>query len=230
MRVPETARQEIKFVAYRSEYGKVYQWLKLHGLCFSVGYPPRTVNNVYFDTHEYMAYAENLAGISQRTKVRYRWYGDSHLPDKGRLEVKRKRNQYGWKLNFDVAAAPWQEGRSWAEVRQSMLAQVDPQASVWMEQFPIPIMINRYRRHYYLSACRRIRITLDFDQQVWDQRYAHGPSLARPASLPDTFVFECKFARHERKLASRVLNGLPIRVSRHSKYMNAVNAMTVSGA
>jgi len=230
MQVPETARQEIKFVANRSDYGKVLQWLKLHALGFSVAYPERTVNNVYFDTHEYTAYAENLAGVSARTKVRYRWYGQNDMPDVGRLEIKRKRNQYGWKVNFDCLEAPWRDGQNWHDVRESILSQSDDTASVWMDQFPFPIMINRYHRHYYLSACGRIRITLDFDQQVWDQRYSDRPSKKRKANLPETFVFECKFDRSQRKLASRILLGLPIRVSRHSKYMNAVNAFAVSGA
>jgi len=225
MKVPETARQEIKFVANRSDCDVILQWIKLHALGFSIAYPERTVNNVYFDTIEYQAYAENLAGISSRTKVRYRWYGNSDMPAPGRLEIKRKRNMYGWKLNFDCADAPFSEGDTWEDVKRSIIAQSGPDAAVWLQQFHFPVMINRYRRYYYLSACGRIRITLDFDQQVWDQRYCPSPSHMRPANLPETFVFECKFDRYERELASRVLLGLPIRVSRHSKYMNAVNAI-----
>jgi hypothetical protein len=225
MQVPETARQEIKFVANRSDYDLIEQWVRLHGLGFSIAYPDRTVNNVYFDTHELMAYAENLAGVSQRTKVRYRWYGESDWPDKGRLEIKQKRNQYGWKLNFDVSEPPGLEGQDWATIKRTIIRHGGPQAALWLEQFSVPIMINRYRRKYYESACRRVRITLDFDQQVWDQRYCDAPSHIRPANLPETFVFECKFARGERALAERILLGLPIRVSRHSKYMNAVNAI-----
>ena len=225
MRVPETARQEIKFVANRQEIDVIEQWLKLHSLGFSVAYPERIVHNIYFDTFDYMAYAENLAGISQRTKVRYRWYGESGTPEPGKLEIKRKRNQYGWKLNFKVPEAPWTEGDTWNDIRRSITEQADNEASVWLEQNPFPVMINRYRREYYLSACGRIRITLDFDQQVWDQRFRSQPSFQRTANLPETFVVECKFARHERELASQVLIGLPIRVSRHSKYMNAVDAI-----
>ena len=225
MRVPETARQEIKFVANLRDYELIMHWIKLHGMGFSDAYPERIVNNVYFDTYELMAYDENLAGISQRTKVRYRWYGDSDMPDRGRLEIKRKRNQYGWKLNFDVAEPPCKEGDSLDSVKRSILAQTGPEASVWLQQFHFPVMINRYRREYFLSACGRIRITLDFDQEVWDQRYSPTPSHKRPANLPETFVFECKFDRYERELASRVLLGLPIRVSRHSKYMNAVSSI-----
>ncbi len=225
MLVPETARQEIKFVANRSDYDIVMQWIRLHPLGFGVAYPDRRVNNVYFDTLELQAYAENLAGVSQRTKVRYRWYGDSDFPAAGRLEIKQKRNQYGWKLNFDVSEPGWDESSNWHIIKRDICRQGGPQAALWLGQFSEPVMINRYRRTYFLSACGRIRITVDFDQQAWDQRYSSRPSHSRKANLPETFVFECKFDRGERALAERALLGLPIRVSRHSKYMNAVNAI-----
>jgi hypothetical protein len=225
MQVPDTARQEIKFVANLLNYGAIDQWLKLHSLGFYEAFPERIVNNVYFDTFELAAYDENLAGVSQRTKVRYRWYGESQGPSAGRLEIKQKRNQYGWKQIFKVPEAPWHSGISWIDVRKSIALQGGGAASVWLDQNPVAVMINRYLRRYYLSACGRIRITLDFDQQVWDQRYHPSPSFTRPANLPETFVVECKCDRAERDLASRVLLGMPIRVSRHSKYMNAVSAI-----
>jgi len=227
VKVPETARQEIKFVANRRDTDVIEQWLRLHPLAFRVAFPERFVHNVYFDTFDYMAFAENLAGISQRTKVRYRWYGDSMLPDTGRMEIKCKRNQYGWKLIYKVGKSPCSPDSSWDDIRESIGLQGGPEAMLWLEQNPFPVMINCYRREYYLSACGRIRITLDYDQQVWDQRYKPKPNIELKANLPETFVVECKFDRDQRELASKVLVGLPIRVSRHSKYMNAVNAITL---
>jgi hypothetical protein len=38
-------------------------------------------------------------------------------------------------------------------------------------------------------------------------------------------VVEFKFARSRRDLASKILQGIPIRVSRHSKYINGVTAI-----
>lgn len=225
MQVPESARQEIKFVTHLRDADVMYRWLRLHPLAFAEAFPVRIVHNIYFDTYEYHAYAENLAGVSDRTKVRYRWYGDSLLPAPGKLEIKRKRNQFGWKLNYPVTDLPADENTSWEEIRHLICSDIDQSGQYWMLQNPWAVMINRYRRHYYLSACGRIRITLDFDQTVWDQRKSPRPNLTWAANLPETFVLECKFDRQERDLATRVMNGLPIRVSRHSKYMNAVSAI-----
>ena len=57
MQVPDTARQEIKFVTNLRDYGLILQWITPHGLGFDIAYPERTVNNVYFDTYELEAYA-----------------------------------------------------------------------------------------------------------------------------------------------------------------------------
>lgn len=225
MLVPDGARQEIKFVTNRRDTDVVYQWLRLHPLAFSEAYPMRTVHNVYFDTLEYSAYAENLAGVSDRTKVRYRWYGDSLLPSPGKLEIKQKRNQYGWKLLYKVKDLPVDDRTTWTEIRDMIALQLDHEGRLWLEQNPWAVMINHYRRFYYLSACGRIRVTLDFDQMVWDQRKNPRPNVRLKANLPETVVVECKFDRAQRKLATQVLNGLPIRVARHSKYMNAVSAI-----
>jgi len=225
MLVPEGSRQEIKFVTNLRDADVVYQWLRLHPLAFTEAYPMRIVHNIYFDTYEYSAYAENLAGVSDRTKVRYRWYGDSLLPQAGKLEIKQKRNQFGWKLLYKVNDLATNEQTTWKQIRQSIRSQIDHEGALWLDQNPWAVMINHYRRYYYLSACGRIRVTLDFDQMVWDQRKGPRPNVRLKANLPETVVVECKFDRKERDLATQVLNGLPIRVARHSKYMNAVTAI-----
>lgn len=225
MQVPETARQEIKFVTNLRDADVVYQWLRMHPLAFREAYPMRLVHNVYFDTYGLTAYAQNLAGVSDRTKVRYRWYGDSDLPAPGKLEIKQKRNQYGWKLLYKVDDLEVDRETTWRQIVSHIHTRIDAEGRSWLMHNPLPVMINRYRRYYYLSACGRIRITLDYDQAVWDQRKSPRPNVTWPAALPETIVVECKFDRSQRTLATQVLNGLPIRVARHSKYMNAVNAI-----
>lgn len=70
-KVPEKARQEIKFVSYEVNYALVKHWVRMHSAGFTSPYPDRWVNNVYFDTYEGAAYSENLSGSSARTKIRY---------------------------------------------------------------------------------------------------------------------------------------------------------------
>ena len=223
---PRTARLEIKFAAYESEYRTLKQWLHLNAAAFRVPYPSRWVNNVYFDTYDYMAFEENLSGASDRTKVRYRWYGKSMNLDHGVLEIKQKRNYFGWKLRFAVEDSPYEDGDTWRQIKDKISSQISADGRCWLSFNPFPIMRNQYRRDYFLSADSKIRATVDTHQAVWDQRIKPSPNTHAKANLPRTLVVEFKFDRIDRQKASEILRGIPLRVSRHSKYMNAVRAIS----
>ncbi len=223
--VPEDARMEIKFVGYAVNYDAVLNALRMHPAGFIVPYPDRQVNNVYFDTFDYSAFAENLSGVSSRTKLRYRWYGESQAPDSGALEVKIKRNYFGWKLRYNVRNLRYRTKASWQAIRRAMIEQVPAEAKQWLDINPLPVIINRYYRNYFVSADGRMRATIDTRQEVWDQRYLSRPSFHLKANLPETLVVEFKFDRDLQPLAAKWLQGFPIRVGRHSKYVNGALAI-----
>ena len=88
-------RHEVKFIAPPTQRASVESWLLGHAAGFHSAYPPRRVNNFYLDDFDLSTYEENLAGVSSRTKVRFRWYGNSPDEVAGTLELKRKRNRLG---------------------------------------------------------------------------------------------------------------------------------------
>jgi hypothetical protein len=223
-RTPESTRQEIKFVAYETEMPGLLQWIRIHRARFYRPYPDRRVSNVYFDTHDLAACSENLSGASARTKVRYRWYGDLVAPAAGTLEIKRKRNFFGWKIQYRVEEEPYTEGATWGDIRQNIMRQVPSEGRMWFKLSPAPVILNRYLRRYFVSADNNIRLTVDCQQSVFDQRLKSTPNFSRPAHLPRSLVVEFKFAREDRQLASDFMQAVPVRVSRHSKYMNGVLA------
>jgi len=226
LRVPDGARREIKFVAPLYESDRIRHWLRLHRAAFKTAYPDRWVNNVYFDTHGYTAYAENLSGGSSRTKVRYRWYGaGADTPGPGGLEIKQKRNSFGWKLRFPVPEAPYRPGAGWNEIRRLLEAQLNPEGRLWLRSNPHPVLLNRYYREYYVNAEGRIRVTLDTRQAVWDQRKKAMPNVTQRIDFPSLVTMEMKFDRGDRDLASRLVQGLPVRLSRYSKYTTGVGLL-----
>ena len=224
-RVPEYARLEIKFCAYEVQYYTVLHWLHMNPACFSMPFPGRWVNNIYFDMHNYHAFTENLSGSSSRTKVRYRWYGKTIGPDIGALEVKRRRNYFGWKHRYAISEPTYKSGYSFKDIRQALLDQLPPDGKNWLNASPFPIIINRYYRKYFLSSDGKIRVTLDTKQAVWDQRFKSFPNFEHHANLPHTLVVEIKFDRNDRKWACQILQDIPLRVGRHSKYINGVRAV-----
>lgn len=225
LQVPEDSRYELKFVGRSSEHQRLRGWLRTHDAGFRTAYPDRIVNNIYFDSYDYHAYGQNLSGASQRTKLRYRWYGESVTPDRGELELKCKRNFFGWKLRAPVTEAPYRPGDSWGQIRRRMMTQAGPEGRQWLGACPFPVLVNRYLREYFVSADDRVRATIDVGLEIYDQRYKPAPNLTRRANIAPTMVIEFKFARDDREYASDVIQGIPIRVSRHSKYMIGVAAI-----
>ncbi|BBM84894.1 VTC domain-containing protein [Candidatus Uabimicrobium amorphum] len=223
--IPKDSRFEIKFVAHESEVNKIKLWLKLHCAGFYTPHPDRYVNNVYFDTYDYSAYKENLAGESHRVKLRYRWYGEYAYPQQGSLEVKCKRNYYGWKIRFPNKNSPYKKGDRWRDIQQRMKEQMGEQAKKWLNFYPQPVLINRYLRHYFVSRDGKIRATIDQKQKMYDQRYKSLPNVQKQLNAPQTLVLEFKFQRCDQNIAKQVFMGLPLRVGSHSKYITAVKSM-----
>jgi hypothetical protein len=221
---PEDARYEIKFVADSIRYHELERWILMNPAGFHTSFPPRQVNNVYFDTPDLFAYAENLSGASSRSKVRLRWYGATHHPEKTVLEIKRRRNHLGWKHHFPGGSMDF-DHQTWRELRSDLRKSLTPAGRVWLDESPQPVLINRYFRQYFESPEGGLRATLDFRQQVYDQRLKSRPNLRFRANLPDTLVIEIKFGRHDHSLGSEVIASLPVRVSRNSKYMIGVGAI-----
>jgi hypothetical protein len=222
--IPDDARYEVKFVADATRYHELEQWILLNPAGLRTSYPPRRVNNVYFDTQDLHAYAENLSGASARSKVRLRWYGETDQPESTTLEVKRRRNHLGWKFRHPGGPLDF-SAHAWSELRRALRRRLSPEGRIWLDTHPQPVLINQYHRQYFESPGGRLRATLDWRQTVLDQRLKARPNLRRRANLPDTLVLEVKFHRADHALGSAVTQETPIRVSRNSKYMIGVQSI-----
>ena len=229
MTTPErNLRYEVKFVGPPTQRSAVESWLHTHPASFRTAYPPRQVNNIYFDDFNLSTYEENLTGISRRMKIRFRWYGLDTNEVAGTFELKMKRNRLGWKENFRVPSLRI-EARPWGEIVRSLRDQLPMEGRTWFDRYPQPILINQYWRHYFVSHDGRVRVTLDGQQRVCDQRLRPMPNLGSAANLPDALILEVKASSADLELAGRAIQGIPIRVGRHSKYVVGVQSMMSAG-
>ncbi len=215
-------RYEIKFVATELEHDRLLQWINIHPACFLNHYQDRQVNNIYFDSHNYSSYSANIFGLSSRAKVRYRWYGLSIHPTHGALEIKHKRNSYSWKNIYKVDKINLTPNLIWPEFKKKLNQRLAPASKMWLEFNPLVVLINRYKRKYFICASDEIRVTLDSDIQVYSQEKNSSPNYSHKENIPRTCVLEFKFPRKLRKEAADIMSNIPIRVSRHSKYINGL--------
>lgn len=225
-------RHEFKIPCAPQWLPEIEAWVRLHPAPWRVSYPPRQVNNIYFDSPDLQDLNANLSGVGRREKLRLRWYGPDMTRISGaQLELKCKEGLVGWKGLAAFDGELDLTGPAWPALLATLHAGLDPRARLWLERRGGPALINSYRRAYYETPDGVLRLTLDTHLRAFDQRAALAPNLTRPALLPEQLVLELKGpadAETGRRLA-RVLEAFPLRVDRFSKYLHGMLGSQVVG-
>ena len=84
-------RFERKWILKNGDYLKLINSLLRSNFFFKSQYPKRKVNSIYFDNSKLNSIRENLDGVSNKKKVRLRWYGRQTNLEEPILEIKSKR-------------------------------------------------------------------------------------------------------------------------------------------
>jgi len=217
-------RHERKIVAPETFHQHLLHWIHIHRRGFISPFPPRQISNVYFDTYDFVSYRETLAGIALRRKVRFRWYGSSPTPAAGQLEVKIKHGLVGRKLTYPVDQDLYHGDMSWRSFVARLDSHLPPDGRRWLHEYPQPVLINRYTRHYFRTPDGKVRITVDHRLRAWDQRYKPSPNVSRGSNLPRSVVVEIKCTGEHLAVAAQLMGSLPFSVSKNSKYCTALQA------
>ena len=218
-------RFEIKIPIPLNRLEYMLSWLRLSSMGFRQHHPEQHVNSVYFDSYQMACFAENLTGISNRNKMRIRWYHDITNAGKAKLEFKQRRSGKGYKVIYPLQLNFDDPNISWSEHIKHCQSQLSLQAlSEWDSQ-TYPILLGRYKRQYLISFCGRIRATLDSNMEVYDQRYWSKPNTNRSRKMGDYVLLELKCQAQHERLLSDLVSHCPLNPSRHSKYVNGVRHM-----
>jgi hypothetical protein len=218
-------RYEVKIPIPLNRYEIVKLWLHNHSLLFCQHHPQRWVNSLYLDLHSLASFEENLSGISQRKKIRIRWYNELNKAENATLEFKHRQAGKGYKVSYkthlDFSTVPF----NWSKVLRKCYQDLPTQGRVEWGNEQYPVLICRYLRDYYISQCNKIRATFDQKIEVFDQRYNTRLNIKRSVSLGDYILLELKCDdKYEQDLANLLAN-CPLRPSRHSKYVNGVRQL-----
>ena len=220
------SRYEVKYTLHQSNYFFIRNWIVLNDADFISPYGARTVNNIYFDNLECDSYVENLTGCTSRTKIRLRWYGNTHSPKEATLEIKAKRNKLGFKSSRKIMLG----GRSlidmtYRELCRTILEQIDGDFKVRFCVSSTPIIINRYRREYFVTRNMAVRATLDKHLEFFDQRSKVSPNMSLSALAPEMGILEFKVNSLDIDKLPEVLVNIPLPASKSSKYVIGVQSI-----
>ncbi|SDR75185.1 VTC domain-containing protein [Formosa sp. Hel1_31_208] len=203
----------------------IERFVKNNSFLFREVFHERQVNNIYFDTAAYNDYFDNVLGVSDRKKIRIRWYGNTFGEiKKPVLEVKIKKglvgDKWSYKLNPFVLDNQFTNRTIQAVFKQSNL----PLPILESTKMVSPTLLNSYSRKYYLSADNRFRITIDFNllYHKIDKQFNNFNFVPKD---DDNKIIELKYALKDDNDANKVSAQFPFRLNKNSKYVNGVNTI-----
>ncbi|MBT5926167.1 MAG: polyphosphate polymerase domain-containing protein [Verrucomicrobia bacterium] len=204
---------------------EIEMWIKRSPALFFECFPPRYINNIYFDTPDLSNYHENLSGQATRTKIRLRWYGNFlHSQIKTTLEYKIKRGMVGTKDSFKLPPLNLTPGFSYHDLKHFWESCEIPAHVHQDVRLVVPTMCNRYHRKYYLSADGMYRITIDTHLEfIAIDRF--DCQFNRIRTLEGSVVVELKYSGDISTLDERLVNFFPFRITRMSKYVTGVELL-----
>ncbi len=218
-------RYERKFLAPRATLADVLAEIRQHPALFREVYPDRRVNSLYLDSPARRDYLQHVNGATNRVKTRLRWYGPLTGPvERPTLERKFKRGSVSGKTGCPLPALPVNGGLAPAELNAALDQAGLPENLRTTLRHLEPAVVVTYRRHYFESANRAFRVTVD---SCLGFLRLHGVTGAM-TPVPEhhhPVILELKYEPRHADEARRVAEPLPYRLSRSSKYVLGIERL-----
>jgi SPX domain protein involved in polyphosphate accumulation len=220
----DKGRYEIKFILNEADLVKAHNWLNSHTSA-KKSYPVRTVHSLYFDNCDFQSVKDNLTGLSNRYKVRLRWYdNEESSPVTPTLEIKQRRDRLGFKDHILIPELTNKiQELSSSEITNIMInsAIKTPSGCNILNQPLNPTLHVTYDRHYYVDH-NDIRITED--ENIRFSYIVPTLKLSELSSLPYSFkIMELKFLPDMKSEISSLFKNLHLAPKRHSKYLTGLS-------
>ncbi len=203
----------------------IEQFIKQNKALFREVFHIRQVNNIYFDTAAYNDYFDNVLGVSDRKKIRIRWYGDTFgTIKKPVLEVKIKKGLVGDKWSYKLQPFELNKDITSDSIQDIFKSSDLPKPILESVKMVTPTLLNSYFRKYYLSADNKFRVTLDFKLLYYkiDKRFNN---FAIGSVADENKIVELKYGLQDDDAAHGVSTQFPFRLNKNSKYVNGVNTI-----
>lgn len=215
-------RSELKFDVSTYNYDQILIYLKTHPLIFREHYEKRSVNNIYFDKYNYQFFKDNVDGISERLKARVRWYGDTFKKiENAKLELKIKNRELGRKEYYNINNFILNENSNKNEIYKFISGNRFLNVKVKKILFKtMPVLVNSYKRRYFVSASRKFRITLDTNLVFYD-----FSNINFIKYFTNVKILEIKFLKNEFVNIQNLTQHFPFRINKSSKYVTGVNLL-----
>lgn len=220
-------RYERKFLIEDLSQEQVESIIKIHPALFNEIYYERYINNIYLDSPNMKSYLDNVDGISERLKTRIRWYGDMQgFIQNPTLEFKIK-SSYCIKKNSYTLEKFSIDDKLSSQIIKEVFENSNIPGNVKAEILSLtPVVMNRYLRKYFLSACGSFRLTIDSSMDFYKFNQLNNGFLpCTNHEHKNHIVVELKYPVEKDKEASKLAALFPFRMTKNSKYVNGIDSL-----
>lgn len=209
-------RFERKWIYRKSDNLTLINSLIRSKLFFNFHHPSRKVNSIYFDTNNYSSIRQNLDGISEKKKIRVRWYGDKKNITDPILEIKSKKGSETKKEIFKIDEL---NELKFPDFNNLKLIKDIVNSKNKSKNILHPILTTNYDRHYLVSNSGIVRATIDYNlKSIYLKNMSQIEIVKNFAS---TCVLEIKYPTNLDKYVRRNLSEITLRLSKNSKFVNS---------
>ncbi len=222
-------RKEIKFKVFLKDLGKLYSWI--YNSSFKTSYPSRSVNSLYYDTPNLDFANSNISGETKRIKIRARWYSKPEddffksfyaKNQNFKFEIKRKRNILSDKKILSEANFNTEDTilNRRVQLRKKIRAHAakDNNLSKLIIDDVIFVKYNREYFEHFLS--NNLRLTVD--KNLICSKIQSFLNLNKTDISLNYVIVELKFNEENSKNFNKIIENIPFRQIRSSKYLYAL--------
>lgn len=211
-------RFERKFVFEQTSPKNIEILIKLSKVGFYEIFYERYINNIYFDTINFDNYYDNIDGVSDRVKHRIRWYNDFFLNSNDAVfEIKRRK---GLLVNKETLLLDNFYLNENINISKYLNQKCELQKKELIHNHNLfPVLINRYKRRYFLSRDKKCRATIDSDIEASSiNRYTKFNFIT---FYKNSVILELKYDISYDSEAGSITNLFKTRLNKNSKYVVA---------
>ena len=195
---------------------------------FKNSFNDRFVNSIYYDTINYKALNENLSGVSQRYKTRLRWYNKLNKTNNCFLEFKMKKGVVGSKHIIPIKLDLNLEAIMHSEIIYKVSNHLsDNDYLIFNYCSHNPVVLVRYKRSYYESKSYNIRVTIDQGIRYYPQQLSNKLNISYNSRINENIILELKYLNNNHDVISDIVQYLPYRFTKSSKYVMGVDSIMI---
>ena len=212
-------RYEKKYVCDVYRFNNFLSWI-YNFTDIKKKYSKRNIKSIYFDNYNFDSAKDNLIGLSNREKIRLRWYNN----DLGQsiLEIKKKIDNFNQKNKQTIE---FKKKNIFHYNIFSLMKELNTQTKIISEKNLNPIILISYDREYYENI-NGIRLTIDSNLTFNRILGSNKTNFSKRIKYP-RYIIELKFGQDSNYQILNFLKNANFINTRNSKYILGLSTLGI---